>query len=276
MAILALATIIFMAAVLMQSFFVNNFLISAGVFAADAIIIMAVFADKLSILMILAGLGMIVLLSSAYYAAKLELKNNLDIRFFKVSHGIMKAASSALAIFAIATYLSVLDFRDPQEARDALAVALKPIEPITAAYIPNFKATDTLVSISSKIMPEDIRLSSQATQRDFIAQSSSRLSLAIGGYIKATVSPNDSILDIAYKGTVAKLLKLSPTLQILSLIGVGLFAFFVIKFFLIFINWIAIIISFGIYQILWNARFFRVSLESKTKKVITLDSEVII
>ena len=271
--LLVAAIIIFMAAVLMQSFFINNFLISLAIFAADAIIIMAVFADKLSILMLLAGLGMIALFSSAYYGAKLELKNNLDIRFFKVSHGVMRAASSALAIFAIATYLSVLNLRDPQEAREALAVALKPIEPITAAYIPNFKSTDTLVSIASKIMPEDVRLSSQANQREFIAQSSARLSAVIAGYIKVAVSPNDSVLDIVYRATVAKLLKLSPTLQLISLLGVGFAAFFVIKFFLIFINWVAITLAFGIYQLLWSAEFFKISFESKTKKVIILDSE---
>jgi hypothetical protein len=233
---------------------------------------MAVFFNQLSFLMLFAGLGIIGFLIAAYYNAQLELKNNLEVRFFKISNYVMRYASSALAIFAIISYLSLLDLEDPASARRALAIAIKPSEPIISAYIPGYKATDSLVQIAAKIMPPDVRVSSQAVQNNFIEQSSIRLSLVIGGYINSPVSPRDNTLDIAYKATVAKLLKYSPTVQGLILFGVGLLIFFVVKIFLIVINWIATFLAFGIYQLLWGAGFFKIEMQSKTKKVIVLES----
>lgn len=269
---LLLAIIVFQAVFLIQSLLINNFLVNLGIVAFDSVLIMAVFFNQLSFLMLFAGLSIIGFLIVAYYNAQLELKNNLEVRFFKISNHVMRYASSALAIFAIISYLSLLNLEDPASARRALAIAVKPSEPIIAAYIPGYKATDSLVQIAAKIMPPDVKISSQAVQNNFIEQSSIRLSQVIGGYINSPVSPRDNTLDIAYKATVAKLLKFSPTVQGLILFGAGILIFFVVKVFLIVVNWAATFLAFGIYQLLWGSGFFKIEMQSKTKKVIVLES----
>jgi hypothetical protein len=265
-----LAGLAFLAIFHIHSLLINNFWSSVAIIAIDAVLILGVFGASLSIAMLIAGLGVIGMLIAAYYGAQLELKNNLDIRFFKIADYTMRRASSALAIFAIVTYLSLLNLQDPAEARRALAIAIKPTEPITAAYVPGYTINDSLIEVSRKIMPPEVRVASPESQAEFIRQSSNRLAQAIGASTKTDVKTTDTTLDIAYKATIAKLLKLQPFVQTLILVGFGLVVFFLLKFLLIFVNWIAAILAFGIYQLLYSSNFFKVEVESRAKKVIIL------
>lgn len=269
--LLALGMAVFSAIFLIQSLLLNNFSVNLGIASVDGILITAVFWNSLSILMVLAGVGIIGTLIAAYYGAQLELKNNLDIRFFKIGNNLLRYVSSALAIFAIIAYLSLLNLKDPVAAKKALSAVIKPAEPIAAAYIPGFTVDNSLIEVARKLMPADVRASSQAAQNDFIQNSSQRLSDVIGGFTKTAVRTTDSVSDIFYKATVVKFLKFAPLVQKLVLIGAGLFTFFLVKFFLIFVNWAAILLAFGIYQLLWGSGFFKIELESKTKKVIVLE-----
>ena len=122
-------------------------------------------------------------------------------------------------------------------------------------------------------MPDNVKAASPAVQAEFIKASSDRLADAIGGFVNAVVAPSDSILSVVYKSTIAKLLKLTDFTRNLVLAGAGLIAFFMLKFLLIFVDWLATIVGFGIYQLLWGAQFFTVELQSRTQKVIVLSKE---
>lgn len=267
---LVLATVLFLAVFLIQTFLLEGFSVNAAMVLIDCAFITLVFIGNISLLILSSALVMGGLLLSGYYAARLELKNNLDIRFFKISSYTLKYASSALAIFAVTAYISLLNLENPQSAKSALAAIIKPVEPITAVYIPGFKITDPLTEISRKIMPAEVQSASPATQLDFIKASSDRLAAAIGGFVSAAISTKDSILDVTYKATVAKLLKLTPLMRNLILAGAGLISFFTLKFLLTFIDWFAMLVGFGIYNLLWGAEFFKIEIQSKAQKVITL------
>lgn len=268
---LVLATVLFLAVFLIQTFLLDGFLANAIIVLADCVLVTLVFVGNFSLLILSSALVMGGLLLSGYYAARLELKNNLDIRFFKTSGYVLKYASSALAIFAVTTYLSLLNLEDPKAARAALEAIIIPMEPITAAYIPGFKITDPLTEISRKIMPAEVQSASPAAQSAFIKASSDRLADAIGGFVNAIISTKDSIVDVTYKATIAKLLQLTPLMRNLILAGAGLVSFFTLKFLLTFIDWLAMLVGFGIYNLLWGAEFFKVELQSKTQKVIVLN-----
>lgn len=267
---LVAATIVFLAVFLLQSLLLDNFSVNLGISVLDVVLMTVIFFSHLSIIMIAASIGVICALISAYYLARLELKNNLEIRFFKIGNNLMRVASSALAIFGIIVYLSLLNLQDPAAARKAVTALVKPAEPITAAYIPGFKVTNSLIEVSRKLIPEELQSAPQATQEEFVRQSSTRLSETIGGFLKVLVRPGDSVVDIVYQATIAKFLKLSSLAKNLVLVGAGLLSFFFVKFFLIFINWLAIMLAFGAYQLLWGAGFFKVEIETKTKKTIVL------
>lgn len=270
---LLVTTTLFLAVFLIQTLLLDSFLVNLVITIIDAALIGLVFIGNFSILILAATAVVIILLLAGYYAARLELKNNLDIRFFKTAGYVMKYASSALAIFAVITYLALLNLEDVTAAKRALASIIKPIEPITSVYIPNFTINEPLTEISRKIMPNEIKSASSATQAEFIRASSIRLAGAIGSFVKATIVSSDSILDVFYKSTVAKLLKMSALTRNLILAGAGLLAFFMLKFLLVFVDWLAIVVGFGIYQLLLGAEFFHVELQNKTQKVITLKQE---
>jgi len=271
--VLLIVTILFLAVFLIQTLLIEDFLFNAGIVVVDVALITGVFIGQFSFLILLAAALAVILLLAGYYAARLELKNNLDIRFFKTAGYVMKYGSSALAIFAVITYLALLNLEDPAASKRALAAIIKPTEPITGAYIPGFTINDPLTEISRKIMPDNVKAASSAVQAEFIKASSDRLADAIGGFINAVVVPSDSILNVVYKSTIAKLLKLSDFTRNLVLAGSGLIAFFMLKFLLIFVDWLATIVGFGIYQLLWGARFFTVELQSRTQKMIVLSKE---
>lgn len=268
---LILGTVLFLAVFFLQSLLLNNFSINLGIAIVDGVLMIGVFFNSISILILAAGIFVIGSMLTAYYAAQLELKNNLDIRFFKIGNNLTRIVSSGLAIFGIIVYLSLLNLKDPAEAKKALSVVIKPSEPITAAYIPGFTIDHSLTEVAAKLLPAELKLAPLSQKQAFIQASAERLSGTIGGFLKVPVRVSDSLVDIFYKATVAKFLQFSSLVQTLILIGVGLLSFFFIKFFLFFINWIAIILAFGGYQLLWGAQFFKVKMESKTKKTIVLE-----
>lgn len=271
---LLVTTTLFLAVFLIQTLLLDSFLVNLIITAIDAALIAIVFIGNFPILILAAAAVMAILLLAGYYAARLELKNNLDIRFFKTAGYVMKYASSALAIFAVITYLALLNLEDATAAKRVLASVIKPIEPITGAYIPGFTIDDPLTEISRKIMPNEIKSASSAVQTEFIRASSVRLAGAIEGFIKVSVVSSDSILDVFYKSTVAKLLKMGTFARNLILAGAGLLAFFMLKFLLVFVDWLATAIGFGIYRLLLGAEFFHIELQSKTKKTIVLGNEM--
>ncbi|MDP1719248.1 MAG: hypothetical protein Q8L24_02370 [bacterium] len=239
-------------------------------FAICSLAIAASFYAHLSGVLGIGVLLNITLLIAAYKNTRENLKNNLTIRFRKIAHSSIGYASSGIAIFAIMAYLSLFNFSDPQSLQKTLAVAIRPLEPIFKGYIPNFSFSHTLSQTAANLLPDDLKLAPPEIKSQVVQQATERLIGMLGQYVKAPIRAGDQLIDIVYKATIGRILNYSPVVQSLILVAIGLLIFLLVKFLLIFANWIGIGIAYAIYRLLLKLKFCEIQLQSISKEVIVI------
>ncbi len=206
----------------------------------------------------------------AYQEVRQDLKNNLTIRFWRVAHRSAGYASSGLAIFSIMAYLSLFNFSDPDSLRKTLEVAIKPLEPIFASYIPNFTIRSTITQLATGLLPDDIKILPVELKNQAIAQATDRIVVLLGNYVKTPIRAGDRMIDIVYRATLGKLLDYSPIARTVVMILVGVIIYFLLKFLLIFANWISAGISYLLFAGLKRIGFFEIQLQQIDKEVIVI------
>ncbi len=206
----------------------------------------------------------------AHQGVQSDLSVALKPRVLKTTHFALNYASSGLAIFAIMAYLSLFNFSDQASLKKTLEVAVRPLEPIVSQYIPNFSVRSSIIQLGAGLLPEDLRLAPPEIKSQLIQQAADRLSVLLGNYVKAPVRSGDKIIDVLYKATIGKILNYSPLVRNAILIVVGLLIFLLLKFVLIFANWIGVALAFGLFKILLRTGFFQIKKESIEKETIVV------
>ncbi|TSC89259.1 MAG: hypothetical protein G01um10143_640 [Parcubacteria group bacterium Gr01-1014_3] len=265
-----IASVLFLSAFVIQVLLVDNFLISAGMIVAQVAAMTIFLGGSLSLVMFAAILIAIALLISAYYNGRLEVKNNLEIRFFKTGQVILRGASSAIAIFVIVAFISILDFEDPAAAKQHIGIAIRPLEPIASAYIPKFSIENSLTDISLKLLPKEADSIAPGARQLIVQEAAQRVAEVIGNFTGLKIRPADTITDILYDLTLGRLSNLPPILRTVFLVFGGFLIFLLIKFLLIFVNWLALGLGWLLYQALFNLGFFKIQTQSVEKYVISL------
>lgn len=223
---------------------------------------------------VILAIGMLLGLSlflMAYYAGASEIKNDLEIHFSKISRAVMRLATMGVALFASFAYVGSFNLKSPVDAKQKLEVLVKPVEPIVARYVPNFSSKSNLKEIAAQILPADLKLASETQKNEAIAQISSRLADTLTNSVGVRVAPMDRVIDILYKASIGRMLTLTPLLQNLILIVLGLIFFLFIKFLLLFVDWGATLLGYGFYALLKTFGFFKIELQNVPKRVIILE-----
>lgn len=206
----------------------------------------------------------------SYQGIQSDLSVALKIRVWRTTHSAISYASSGIAIFSIMAYLSLFDFSDQASLKKTLEVAVRPLEPIVSQYVPNFSVRNSILQLGAGLLPEDLRLAPPEVKSQLIQQAADRLSALLGNYIKIPVQAGDKIIDILYKATLGKMLNYSPVIRSGILIAVGFLIFLLLKFVLIFANWIGTALAFGLFKFLLSVEFFQIKTESIEKETIVV------
>ncbi len=210
------------------------------------------------------------ILMYAYQNTRRNIRNSLTVQFWHTAHSVIGYASSGIGIFAILAYIALFNFSDPTSLKKTLEIAVRPLEPLFAQYIPNFSFRDPLEQIAARLLPDDLKLAPPEIKSQLIQQATSRLIGTLSGYIKIPIQAGDKIIDILYKSTIGKILNYSPLVRNLILVAAGLLIFLLLKFFLIFANWLGVLLAFVIYNALLKIKFFEIQLQSINKEVIVI------
>lgn len=261
---------LFLSAFVIQVLLVDHFLISSGMAVAYVGAMTIFLGSILSLVMLAAILIAIGLLVSAYYNGRLEVKNNLEIRFFKTGRVILGMASSAIALFVIVSFISILNFEDPSAAKQHLAIAVKPFEPLASAYIPKFSIENSLTDISLKLLPKEADSIAPGARQLIVQEAAQRVADVIGNFTGLKIRPAATITDILYDLTIGRLADLPPILRTVFLVFGGFLIFLLLKFLLIFVNWLALGLSWLFYQLLLSAGFFKIQTQNVEKHIISL------
>ena len=265
-----IASVLFLSAFVIQVFLVDNFLISSGMILVQVTAMTIFLGGSLSLVMFAAILIAIALLISAYYNGRLEVKNNLEIRFFKTGRVILGSASSAIAIFVIVAFISILNFEDPAAAKQHIGIVVKPLEPLASAYIPKFSITNSLTDISLKLLPKEADSIAPGARAAIVQEAAQRVADVIGNFTGLKIRPAATVTDILYDLTIGRLTNLPPILRTVFLVFGGFLIFLLLKFLLIFVNWLALGLGWLFYQMLFNLGFFKIQTQNVEKHVISL------
>lgn len=239
-------------------------------FVISSLLLAIPFSNHFSGILVIGAALNVILLLFAYKNTRADLKNNLTIRFRKTAYSSIGYASSGIAIFAIMAYLSLLNFKDPASLQKTLAVAIKPLEPVFVSYIPNFSFSHTIAQTAANLLPDDLKIAPAQIKSEIVKQATDRLIGVLAPYVKTPVRAGDQLIDIIYNATIGRILNYSPLVQNLILFAVGILIFLLVKFFLIFANWIGVGVAFVIYQILLKTKFCEIQLQSINKEVIVI------
>ncbi len=265
-----IAATLFLAAFVIQTMLVDNFLINSGMILVYVIAMTIFLGSSLSLVTLAAVVIASGLLISAYYNGRLEVKNNLEIRFFKTGRVVLSLASSAIAIFVIVSFMSILDFENPDAAKRHLANIVKPLEPVASAYIPKFSIQNSLTDISFKLLPKEADSLAPGARSAIVQQAAQRVSEVIGNFTGLRIRPADTITDILYNLSIGRLAGLPPILKTVFLVFGGFLIFLLVKFLLFFVNWLSLGVGWLFYQLLLNFGFFKIQTQNVEKQMISL------
>lgn len=269
--------IAFVGAAFFLSIFLIQCFLGGGAWVSPAFIVLnvlgmsALFLGNLSVILLTGMIAAVAMLEIAYYNTQTELKESMEIRFWKTSRIVMGLGTMAVAIFASMAYFSMFKLDDPAAAQKTLEVLVRPVEPLVSGYIPNFSVNSSVNAIAEALVPSELKLAPENQKREFIAQAAAKLSDAFAGFARVKVAIGDSVIDILYKATIGKLAQQSPSYQNLILIAVAIVFFFFIKFLLFLIDWLAVLLGYAFYHLLLSFRFFRIELQNVPKRTIVLE-----
>ncbi|MDO8466638.1 MAG: hypothetical protein Q7S83_00670 [bacterium] len=262
--------LVFLAAVIVFNILEGDWVISSVSSGLSAAAMTVSFLGSASMILFSGTLIAFCLIFFSNRRTQFSVQNNLKVKFWGMASTSASFASSGISIFAILAYLSLFNFSDPASLKKTLEVAIKPMEPIFSSYIPGFTIRHTITQIAASLLPDDLKLAPAEIKSQVIQQASDRLMVILGNYIKIPVSGGDKVIDIVYKATLGKILNYSPLVRNLILVAAGFIIFLLLKFILIFVNWLAIALAYGIYSLLLSLKFFEIQLQSIDKEVIVI------
>lgn len=270
--VFVLITGIFLLALFLIHTLLNDrFWVGAG-FIVLIVAAMTVFFIGKGVLLVLVG-GIIAAAAfiEAYHNGQSEIKNSIEIRFWHIARKALSMATVAIAVFLSLAYFASFDLKNQKAGEQALEVVIRPLEPIVAGYLPGFSSRSTLTQIARRSLPPELQMAGPEIQNQAIGQVAGNLAELLGKTFGISVRAGDSVVDIIYKATFGRLLKLSSSLQTLILMGAAIALIFFVKFALFFVDWLAILLGYALYQLLWGFGFFKIELRNKVKKVILLE-----
>lgn len=109
---LLVAVNIFLALFILQSLFIKNFKLMAGLCAAETLAILIPFYKNLTLLLGGAAIFTFIIFLNAAWQGRKEIRNMLKINFIALGGRVIAKATVAIIIFGIVVYLGSITFQD--------------------------------------------------------------------------------------------------------------------------------------------------------------------
>lgn len=237
-----------------------------------ALIVCFVFYDDWRVVLV-AGAVTLVVLMWGYFTSRAELQNEMEIRFFKVTRGVLGHVTTAVLLFMILVYAPQAEGSGIFVPRESFRTLFSWTANFFENLYPGVTFNDSFANFSGEFAKAELRdnptfLSlSQPEQNAAIEQAVSQLSGSVEKTTGVAPAPTESVSDVAYNFIVATLTHWKNQFQ-------GQFTIiWVIVLFLIFRTigfvfiWIAQFVSLIIYELLLALGFMRIDKVTQTKEM---------
>lgn len=269
---LAFASVVLIALLVLQSFFIRGSGLIAGVSLLEAVAIGVFFAGRMNVWGAGAILAAWLLFAFAMKRGADEVDNNLNLKISSIAGAVVGSVARALAIIITVFYVTYFNFQDPKVFSGLMATATRVVpgfstEDTVGEFIDKLKDTEAGIG---KILPGDFGAKLANIEGAALTEIKNRFAVSLGNLTKTDVSPSDNIVDVLYAGTAGRLGNLPRETRVIVGFIAGFLLYGAVRFLIFLISGAAMIVVFILYAILKASKFFTISLESRNKEVLTL------
>ncbi len=196
------------------------------------------------------------------------LANGLKIKFGAVSSLMLRWAMTGVALFVVVYFTGFVDFAQPVIPKNFFSFVLNGSAPIAAKFIPGFSFSSTVGDAVKSFVSSKVSAGTSATEIDKLT---TQLLADTGKKFGVTLDPQMTVIDATYEIANAKLDSLPVSLKQITLVLIIIVAFASLKSLTFLINWLIILISAVVYQILLASNFMHIGAENRSKEIIIVD-----
>ena len=275
----SVAAAVFLAILNLQPFFIENREALTIVALFESIAMVGNFADKISWTYLTAFVFIFLILLSGLFNGLRELEEGLKIRFWQVSRLVLPKGIVAVSLFA--SIFSVLYLQaEPNKffiSKETFGKIFSVNAPLIQKIYPGIDPVMTMDAVVKTIAqnqlsgnPEFQSLSKKSQEQELKKQSNALIA-NFSQYIGAPLNPRLGVGDAIFEALAVKYENLPDNIKTLILIGVGALIFLTIETLAWPVRLIIAFVAFLVYEILITAGFAKISVETRSKEVITLD-----
>ncbi len=275
----SLSALVFLIVLVLQPFFIDSR--EALTFAAlfETLAMTGIFVDKISWTFIVAFAIIFLALLSGVLSGLRNLEEGLKVRFWPIARAVLPKGIVAVSIFI--SIFSVLHFQtEPTKfllSEETFGKVFSINTPLIQTIFPGINPTMTMEQ-AVKVMaqnqlnrfPEFQSLTKKAQEQEIKKQSN----LVLGNlsqYFGAELNPRLNVGDAIFDAIKKKFESLPDNIKTIVFIGVGVLIFLTIEALAWPLKIIIGSLAFVVYEILITAKFAKVSVETRSKEIITLD-----
>ncbi len=267
--------LIFATISVIQSFLASSISRRLLVILAEVIAMVAVFVfyDDV-IIVIVAGAVTFIVLSWGFISSRSEIRNEMEIRFFTASRGVLGRVTTAALLFLLIVYAPVAQGEGnfiPRESFRALfswsASFLDNIYPGVSfngtfnAFAESFAKAELAHNPTFATLPPE-------GQNAAVEQAAAGLSTSIAQATGIKPAPNEPVSDVAYDYVAAMLANWKNQFKDQFLIVWIIVLFLILRTLGFLFVWFAQFVSLAVYEILLAAKFMRIEGVPQTKETI--------
>lgn len=256
---------IFLALFLIQCLIISTFLEALAVIIIESAAMAApvLLVGNFSYAVYIGFVSLLLFLSWGYYSGQQELKNNINIQFFRLRKPVLRKAIIGMTLFSVLIYVSFLNIEKLTVSKNAFEYFVKPIEYSGRIFLSNFSANMTVGEFltglaEKKLSPEEKQL--------VVISAVAKLT----EWTKFNISLQHRLGDTVYQIINFQLRRLPTDRQTPVLISIGAVLFLFITGFGLLFSWIIGLISYGFYQLLLTYGFIIITYQNKQIEVLKL------
>ncbi|GEM_PF-4087709 len=263
----SIATILWVLIVFLQCLFVSDTRIASSVFLLEVIALLVPFFGKITKPLLIGASLLYFFLLVGYFRGRAEIKNSLQIRFFRIGQRVVSAVMTGLAFIVALEIVSILITSGFSLPKQVFNILLFGSEPVVQRFIPGFgldkSSDDVLRSFVASRAPT-------GASADVIAGLTKEVKTQLENVIGGPVLTSETVRDLLYRISVKNLNRLHGSFKEIVIALSGLLVFSLLKGILFFVGWFVVLLTFAAYQLLLAFNFVYIAYEPINKEVIML------
>lgn len=261
---LGVFVLLWIVAVSLAPLIVQNRSLAAFLFLIQTAAIWYFSSGEFSVFPATGALALFLLLLTSFFRGREELKSRVEIKFTHVAASVSKIALTGLAIFLSLLFLRSLNLPQMEIPKSTFEFFFIGSDSAIREFIPGFSMNSSVEAV----LKDFVRSRMPGASQEKINVEAGNLINELSASLAVKLDPREKVIDAVYRASLAWLNGLDDGLKLWTAIILGFFAFSVLKFIAFFLNWLAVALSFIVYQLLIAFNFIKIGFETVNKENI--------